>query len=209
MSFDQYPGDFDTLNEWHAQRLILLMKHTDSTRKSLEQYKKESEKMLRKHSSSRSKHTSSRSSRRYRRSRHHKKRSSKSRRHERRIGMTEHDHAKLIRDARIEDVSGNMTIISQSSARSSNDEIVDDAQTDMNVLTKEQSVAQASVQFELPNDLFLSSELKGTSLCSSPPRPFTPSFACKELPAYTTSTQHQLTSASDFENSRQYFWEMR
>ena len=39
MSFQEYPRDFDTLNEWHAQRLLLLMKNTDASRKYLEEYK--------------------------------------------------------------------------------------------------------------------------------------------------------------------------
>ena len=185
MSFQEYPRDFDTLNEWHAQRLLLLMKNTDASRKYLEEYKADAEEMLRQYCPPDEPPRSSRS--RKRRDERRKKRSKKSSGFKKfpRIKSNSSGYYKtplvdvgVLKNhtSTFEEVSasaGCMTIVSRSSTQCLIDEVPEELDTDepelMALNGKGTMLRRKSFQFQLPNDLFLTRELEGTSLSSPPP----------------------------------------
>ena len=189
MSFQEYPLDFGALNEWHAQRLLLLMKNTDSSRKNLEEYKAEAEEMLQQYCPTPTESRSPSSSKRSRRRREKRriKGSRGLRKQPRKVSYPSQQIYKrnvnysknqihITNQDSLKDTTGSMTIVSRSSTLSSGDEyneFNEEMEPELAIYneqktTKSSGPAMHSLQFELPNDLFLTQELRGTSLCSSP-----------------------------------------
>jgi hypothetical protein len=186
MAFQEYPLDFDALNEWHAQRLLLLMKNTDSSRKNLEEYKAEAEEMLQQYcpapTESRSRSSSKRSCKR--REKRRIKSSRGLRKQPRKVSYPSQELYKrnvncsknqihITNQDSLKDTTGSMTIVSRSSTLSSGDEFNEEIEPELAIYNEQETTkgprpAMHSLQFELPNDLFLTQELRGTSLCSSP-----------------------------------------